>query len=56
MELMQSLLFGNTTHMLEMPRYTDMASDGTVNVGQLVREKFGQNNVYIVGFGSTKDR
>jgi erythromycin esterase-like protein len=33
-------------------RYTDMAKEGMVNVGQLVREEYGQNNVYIVGFGS----
>jgi erythromycin esterase-like protein len=31
-----------------------MASGGMVNVGQLVREEFGQSNVYIVGFGSYK--
>jgi erythromycin esterase-like protein len=29
-----------------------MAGEGMINVGQLVREEYGQNNVYIVGFGS----
>jgi erythromycin esterase-like protein len=33
-------------------RYTDMAAQGIVNVGQLVREELGQNNVYAIGFGS----
>ena len=47
------VVWEHNTHVGDA-RYTDMASDGTVNVGQLVREKFGQNNVYIVGFGSYK--
>jgi erythromycin esterase-like protein len=29
-----------------------MAAGDMVNVGQLVREEFGKDNVYIVGFGS----
>jgi erythromycin esterase-like protein len=29
-----------------------MADEGTVNVGQLVREKYGEENVFAVGFGS----
>src|SRR5262249_6014357 len=33
-------------------RYTDMADDGMVNVGQLVREGNGEGDVVLVGFGS----
>lgn len=29
-----------------------MAEDGLVNVGQLVRERYGQENVFALGFGS----
>jgi len=47
------IVWEHNTHVGDA-RYTDMASQGTVNVGQLVREQFGQNNVYIVGFGSYK--
>ena len=33
-------------------RYTDMAARGLVNVGQLVRERYGEDDVVVVGFGS----
>jgi erythromycin esterase-like protein len=33
-------------------RATDMARAGMVNVGQLVRERFGSNHVALVGFAS----
>jgi erythromycin esterase-like protein len=33
-------------------RYTNMAENGEVNVGQLVRKEVGENNVFIVGFGT----
>ena len=29
-----------------------MAAEGMVNIGQLVREAYGEENVYAVGFGS----
>lgn len=45
------IVWEHNTHVGDA-RFTDMASGGLVNVGQLVREEFGQNNVYIVGFGS----
>lgn len=47
------IVWEHNTHVGDA-RYTDMAAGGMVNVGQLVRETFGQNNVYIVGFGSYK--
>lgn len=33
-------------------RATDMADSGLINLGQLAREKYGANNVTLVGFGS----
>ena len=33
-------------------RNSDMGDAGTVNVGQLVRERYGENDVVILGFGS----
>lgn len=37
-------------------RATDMANAGMINVGQLVRENYGENEVYIVGFGTYKGK
>ena len=45
------IIWEHNTHVGDA-RYTDMAAGGMVNVGQLVRERFGEENVYIVGFGS----
>jgi erythromycin esterase len=45
------IVWEHNTHVGDA-RYTDMAEQGMVNVGQLVREEYGQENVYIVGFGS----
>lgn len=33
-------------------RATDMADDGLINVGQLVREQYNEKNVVLIGFGS----
>lgn len=33
-------------------RYTDMASSGEVNVGQLLRQQHPAGEVYVVGFGT----
>lgn len=45
------IVWEHNTHIGDA-RYTDMAAQGTVNVGQLVREQFGGQNVFAVGFGS----
>jgi erythromycin esterase-like protein len=37
-------------------RFTDMADDGTVNVGQLIREGHTPDDVVLVGFGSYRGR
>jgi erythromycin esterase-like protein len=45
------IIWEHNTHVGDA-RFTDMASQGMVNVGQLVREELGQQNVFAVGFGS----
>jgi erythromycin esterase-like protein len=44
------ILWAHNTHIGDA-RYTDMAPAGEINVGQLMRERFGRENVYAVGFG-----
>ncbi|RYZ30885.1 MAG: erythromycin esterase family protein [Chitinophagaceae bacterium] len=45
------IIWAHNTHVGDA-RYTDMATYGEVNVGQLMRERYGQENVYLVGFGT----
>jgi erythromycin esterase len=45
------IVWAHNTHVGDA-RYTDMAAQGEVNLGQLVREEYGEQNVYAVGFGS----
>jgi erythromycin esterase len=45
------IVWEHNTHVGDA-RYTDMVQGGMVNVGQLVREEFGQESVFAVGFGS----
>jgi erythromycin esterase len=47
----KAIVWEHNTHVGDA-RATDMAEDGMVNVGQLVREKHSQNGVVLVGFGS----
>jgi erythromycin esterase-like protein len=47
----KAIIWEHNTHVGDA-RYTDMAAEGTVNVGQLVRDEYGRNNVFIVGTGS----
>ncbi|WP_235336412.1 erythromycin esterase family protein [Pontibacter korlensis] len=47
----KAIVWEHNTHVGDA-RYTDMASQGEVNVGQLVRKEYGEENVFIVGFGS----
>jgi erythromycin esterase len=51
----RAIVWEHNTHVGDA-RYTDMAGAGMVNVGQLVREKYGEENVFIVGFGSYEGR
>ncbi|MBD0295340.1 MAG: erythromycin esterase family protein [Flavisolibacter sp.] len=47
----KAIVWEHNTHVGDA-RYTDMAKDGMVNVGELVRKEYGANNVFIIGFGS----
>ncbi|HEX8563211.1 MAG TPA: erythromycin esterase family protein [Flavobacterium sp.] len=49
------IIWEHNTHVGDA-RYTDMAAGGMVNVGQLVREEYGRENVFIVGFGSYRGK
>ncbi|AZV42820.1 protein-L-isoaspartate O-methyltransferase [Peribacillus asahii] len=47
----KGIIWEHNTHIGDA-RATDMADEGMVNVGQLTREKYKQNNVYAIGFGT----
>lgn len=47
----KAIIWEHNTHVGDA-RFTDMADDGMVNVGQLVRERHESDGVVIVGFGS----
>jgi erythromycin esterase len=47
----KAIIWEHNTHIGDA-RYTDMAADGMVNVGQLVRQQHGAEGVVLVGFGS----
>lgn len=47
----KGIIWEHNTHIGDA-RATDMASEGMVNVGQLTREKYGQQNIYAIGMGT----
>jgi erythromycin esterase len=47
----KAVVWEHNTHIGDA-RFTDMADDGEVNVGQLARERYGEENVVLVGFGT----
>jgi erythromycin esterase len=47
----KAIVWEHNTHVGDA-RFTDMASDGMVNVGQLVRDRHGEEGVVIVGFAT----
>ncbi len=47
----KGIVWAHNTHIGDA-RHTDMARSGMVNVGQLVREQRGEEDVVLVGFGS----
>jgi len=47
----KAIVWEHNTHISDA-RFTDMADFGMVNVGQLVRERRGDEDVVLVGFGS----
>ncbi len=48
----KAIVWEHNTHIGDA-RATDMEADGMVNVGQLLREQYGDNRVYVVGFRNT---
>jgi len=51
----KAVVWEHNTHVGDA-RFTDMADDGMVNIGQLARERYGRENVVIAGFGSYQGR
>ncbi|UOQ73309.1 erythromycin esterase family protein [Hymenobacter cellulosilyticus] len=47
----KAIIWEHNTHIGDA-RYTDMARDNTVNIGQLARQMYGREQVFAVGFGS----
>ena len=47
----KAIVWEHNTHIGDA-RATNMKQAGMVNTGQLAREQFGEDNVYLVGFGS----
>jgi len=47
----KAIVWEHNTHIGDA-RFTDMAEDGMVNVGQLVRERHADEGVVLIGFGS----
>jgi erythromycin esterase-like protein len=49
----KGIIWEHNTHIGDA-RATDMKRAGMVNIGQLAREQYGLNDVYLIGFGSYK--
>jgi erythromycin esterase-like protein len=49
----KAIVWEHNTHIGDA-RATDMAAEDMVNVGQLVREQYGIDRVYAVGFGTNR--
>jgi erythromycin esterase-like protein len=47
----KGIVWEHNTHVGDA-RTTDMARAGMVNVGQLARDHYGEENVFLTGFGS----
>ncbi|HEY3788816.1 MAG TPA: erythromycin esterase family protein [Urbifossiella sp.] len=47
----RAVVWEHITHIGDA-RFTDMAQAGEVNLGQLARERYGEANVVLVGFGT----
>lgn len=47
----KAVIWAHNTHIGDA-RATPMAQQGMINLGQLAREKYGKENVYLVGFSS----
>ena len=49
----KAIVWEHNTHVGDA-RFTDMKRAGLLNVGQLAREQYGEDDVVLVGFGSYK--
>lgn len=49
----KAIVWEHNTHIGDA-RFTDMAAHGMVNVGQIVRERHGEEGVVLVGFGTQR--
>ncbi|MCT8136764.1 erythromycin esterase family protein [Anaerobacillus sp. CMMVII] len=47
----KGIIWEHNTHIGDA-RATDMASEGMINVGQITREQYGQENIFAIGFGT----
>jgi len=47
----RAVVWEHNTHIGDA-RYTDMANDGMVNIGQLARDRYGDKSAVLVGFGT----
>jgi erythromycin esterase len=47
----KAIVWEHNTHIGDA-RFTDMIDEGTFNIGQLAREKYGEYDVVLVGFGT----
>ncbi len=47
----KAVVWGHNSHIGDA-RFTDMADEGLVNLGQLIRERYGRDQVALIGFGS----
>ena len=48
----KAVIWAHNSHVGDM-RATELAGDGSINLGQLVREQFGQS-AYLIGFGTDR--
>jgi erythromycin esterase len=47
----KAIIWAHNTHIGDY-KYTSMVDEGEVNIGGLAREKYGEDNVALVGFGT----
>ena len=47
----RGIVWAHNTHIGDAS-FTDMKEEGLFNIGQLAREKYGEENVFLTGFGS----
>lgn len=49
----KGIIWAHNTHVGDA-RATEMADSRMINIGQLLREKYGEDKVYIIGFGTNQ--